>query len=1025
MIRKTCFFIFLTMILFSTYLFALEPVILTNSKEEYSLGRYLEILEDKGKKWSIQDVISPELSGNFVKSKRETPNFGYTNSAYWVRFKLKNDATGKEWLLEVGYPLLDRIELYIPAEDLTDQDNTGFVVKKTGDLLPFKERELKHQNFLFYLSVGSEKEQTLYLRIESEGSMQMPLTIRSSKNFTEKDHNERIALGLYYGIILAMLLYNLFLFFSLRDWNYLYYVLYIANYGFMQISLSGLAFEYLWPDLPWWNNRAIPFFIAFSILWVSKFSSSFLLAKVHTPRINKLFHVLIGLSGLVMIWSLIGDYTAATVVAGGLTMVFIPAAMSAGLISWRKGYRLAKYFVIAWSILMFGTSVYILNAFGILPNSLITANSMQIGSALEVILLSLALADRINIIRKEKEEAQALAIDNLHKADKLKDEFLANTSHELKTPLNGIIGIADSMIDGATGRITSAQKSRLAMILTSGNRLLYLVNDILDSSRLKHHDIFLQLKPVDLRQIAEMVIILSKPLLAGKSIRLENEIDEGLPPVQGDENRLQQIMHNLISNAIKFTDSGIVKVAAVTVDDHLEITVSDTGIGIPEDKLTGIFQSFRQADASISRVYGGTGLGLSITKQLIELHGGTIRAESSVGKGSQFIFTLPVSREQMEPASKARLGGVRDESAAEDQYAEPPVPITNQLAATDQRLLKILAVDDDPINLQVIVDYLSIKGYKADQVLSGREALKIVEQDHYDLILLDIMMPGMSGYEVCRKLRENHSANELPVIMLTAKDRVSDLVEGLDAGANDYLTKPISKGELLARVKTHLESASFFKELKRLNKNMDGLLKEFSRIAFKIHNSVKNKLESIRNFLIHSIRFHDNEEKLIENLLIANKLIGHCSNESKNILFIIANKKCSIKAIIEEFELQAELSLPGEQMSYSIHRDSLPEERILKAEVVQNLLDLYTELLNNIVKHSTATRVDITVRCENDQMSLLVKDNGVGFNYETEREKKGSYGLKMLEELNQEIGGSLSIDSQSELGTSVKIAVKI
>ncbi len=217
------------------------------------------------------------------------------------------------------------------------------------------------------------------------------------------------------------------------------------------------------------------------------------------------------------------------------------------------------------------------------------------------------------------------------------------------------------------------------------------------------------------------------------------------------------------------------------------------------------------------------GWDFSITKQLIELHGGTIRAQSTVGKGSQFIFTLPVSREQMESTSKARVAGVRDKAAVEVQYVEPPVPVAGQLTTPDQRSFKILAVDDDPINLQVVVDYLSLQGYKADQVLSGMEALKTVEQDHYDLILLDIMMPGMSGYEVCRKLRENHSANELPVIMLTVKDQVSDLVEGLYAGANDYLTKPISKGELLARVKTHLESASFFKELKRMNKNIDNI----------------------------------------------------------------------------------------------------------------------------------------------------------------------------------------------------------
>lgn len=160
-------------------------MILTDSRGEYPLSRYLEFLEDKEKKWSIQDVTSPKLAVNFVKSKQEIPNFGYTNSAYWVRFNLKNDSAGKEWLLELGYPLLDRIELYISSEGLNDRDTIEYIVKKAGDILPFKERELKHQNFLFYLSVGSEREQTLYLRIESEGSLQVPLTIWSSRNFIE------------------------------------------------------------------------------------------------------------------------------------------------------------------------------------------------------------------------------------------------------------------------------------------------------------------------------------------------------------------------------------------------------------------------------------------------------------------------------------------------------------------------------------------------------------------------------------------------------------------------------------------------------------------------------------------------------------------------------------------------------------------------------------------------------------------------------------------------------------------------
>ncbi len=269
----------------------------------------------------------------------------------------------------------------------------------------------------------------------------------------------------------------------------------------------------------------------------------------------------------------------------------------------------------------------------------------------------------------------------------------------------------------------------------------------------------------------------------------------------------------------------------------------------------------------------------------------------------------------------------------------------------------------------------------------------------------------------------HNPAAELPVVMLTAKDQPSDLLEGLDAGANDYLTKPVSKNELLARVRTHLENVTYYKELKLLNEKLDGLLKEFSRISFKIHNSLKNKLESIRNYVTDSLRFADRRERLIENLSIVDKLVNHCSNESKNILFVLTNKECTINSILEELKLQAELLFAGKTLNYTIETGNLPGERILPPEIVQSVLDLYAEVLNNIVKHSAATRVDVRVGYEKGRMSLLVKDDGVGFDYESEREKRGSYGLKMMEELNLEMNCSISIDSQRGSGTTVTITV--
>jgi PAS domain S-box-containing protein len=405
-----------------------------------------------------------------------------------------------------------------------------------------------------------------------------------------------------------------------------------------------------------------------------------------------------------------------------------------------------------------------------------------------------AEAERIQFTQTLEQQNTAL-----QRLDQLKDEFLANTSHELRTPLNGIIGITESLIDGAAGTLSPVQITNLAMVVSSGKRLHSLINDILDFAKLKNHDIELHRKSVDFRQITEVVLTLSRPLISGKALDLKNEIPEDFPGIDGDENRLQQIMYNLVGNAIKFTESGSVTVSATQKQNMAEVTVADTGIGIAPDKFEDIFKSFEQLDASVSRPSRGTGLGLSITKQLIELHGGTIRVESELGQGSRFIFMLSISSQPIEPGSElsTEITKVRDYSGLFPSESLPQVPITGEFT--------ILVVDDEPINLQVVANHLSVQNYTIVQATNGMEALAKIERGFIpDLVILDIMMPKMSGYEVCQKIRQRFPATEMPIIMLTAKEQVSDLVEGLSVGANDYLTKPISKHELIARIKTHL-----------------------------------------------------------------------------------------------------------------------------------------------------------------------------------------------------------------------------
>jgi two-component system sensor histidine kinase ChiS len=443
------------------------------------------------------------------------------------------------------------------------------------------------------------------------------------------------------------------------------------------------------------------------------------------------------------------------------------------------------------------------------------------------------LLSSLHDITDRKRAAQALeeALDDLKKVDKLKDEFLANTSHELRTPLNGIIGIAESLIEGATGPLSEQTKYNLEMIATSGHRLASLVNDILDFAKLRHQDLQLQHRAVDVYALTDIVLTLSEPLIAKKNVKLVNSISPGVHLVHADENRVQQILHNLIGNAVKFTEEGKIevlgKIVSTPEQNYLAITVSDTGIGIPEDKFNRIFESFEQADGSTARQYGGTGLGLSVSKQLVELHGGKIWVESDVDKGSRFSFTLPLSEEKRSLDSKRTRSKTREVANVRHETTSKPVdsPTTidpillpNAIAELASAIIEndygimslvgnfnILIVDDEPVNLQVLSNYLLLENYSITQAIDGIHALDIIETGQkFDLIILDVMMPKMSGYVVCQKLRERFPANELPIILLTAKNQVSDLVTGFDAGANDYLTKPFSKEELLTRVKVHL-----------------------------------------------------------------------------------------------------------------------------------------------------------------------------------------------------------------------------
>lgn len=462
-----------------------------------------------------------------------------------------------------------------------------------------------------------------------------------------------------------------------------------------------------------------------------------------------------------------------------------------------------------------------------------------------------------------------LLSERLLSLDKLKDEFLANTSHELRGPLHSIIGIAETLAEGVTGSLNRQQVSNLGLIVASGRRLFSLVNDLQDFSRLKHRDLVLQKKPVDIKQAVEVVLALYQPLVKGRLLLLCHEIADDLPLVDGDENRIQQILHNLIGNAVKFTESGQISVTAVVCENFMEIAVADTGIGIPPERLEDIFKSYEQLNEITSGNYGGTGLGLSITKHLVELHGGVIRAESEPGKGSRFSFTLPLCaiRTEANPELAVPVLFLEESSAALEQ----PAPKINS-----NNYLQIMLVDDDPVHLQMLANYLSLQGYPALSVSDGRRAIQLVEAEQkggFDLIIMDVMMPGLSGYETCRTLREKYTMVDLPILMLTSNDHPNDILAGFAAGANDYLVKPFDKREFLARVNALLTLKKAAKQEEMLRRAEIRALQSQIRPHFLFNalstistlcrvnaEKARELLGDLSNYLRSGFSFKDNEE---------------------------------------------------------------------------------------------------------------------------------------------------------------------
>ncbi len=791
------------------------PLVPKRDFSKIHLGHFLEILADPEGTWTLANVMQQPLAEQFVSARKMGLNFGHTDTIYWARLTLKNsDPQAQKWYLQYTNPQLDEITLFAPTSD-----GQTYQKKTVGNIHPISNRDVRHPLFTFRIEIPAEEEMTIYFRLNSNGKLLiMSMLLWSEQAFIDDGTTSHTKWYAHLGIFLMSSFCGVLLFLILRDRNYAYYALFTLFSSAVTVCQKGFDDLWLW-SIP--GDKGHYGFVLF-LTGVTVVYLLFIRSLLKLPRYFPLGDRIVkAFLALLTLWVLLIWIFPRPLHLQIITFFQIPTlllALGVSIIRCRQQYQPAFFVAGGAGVMLIASLIIKLITAGLLGNKAWIDTSIAVGRLTEMLLLLMALASAYRSVLREKEEAQTQAtqlkeriVKELKHADQMKDEFLANVSHELRTPLHGIMGLCSNALDSMPQLRDSTLGHNLELIFNSTLRLAHLVDDLLDFSKIKNDELQLHLQKIELQSAIRLSQQLCQPLIGDKPIRLQSTLPEEPIWVQADENRLQQILLNLLGNAIKFTHQGAIEIHVISKEKEAEIRVKDTGIGIASERQEQIFQSFFQVEGSSSREYGGVGLGLAITRQLVELLRGELNLESELNQGSTFIFTLPLyEASAAELSSEIQQTVQLSTSTLSSELVSKYEPLTDFERAglprkNGENAPLILVVDDELLNVKVLRDILEKNKFRVESASDGELALEMIRKQMPELVLLDVMMPRLNGYETCQQIRQMYSEAELPVIMQTAKGHRDDHIEGLRAGANDYLIKPFQSEELLARVGSQLQ----------------------------------------------------------------------------------------------------------------------------------------------------------------------------------------------------------------------------
>ncbi|WP_246079572.1 ATP-binding protein [Paenibacillus piri] len=608
-------------------------------------------------------------------------------------------------------------------------------------------------------------------------------------------------------------------------------------------------------------------------------------------------------------------------------------------------------------------------------------------------------------------ETEQLA-EKLQETNKQKDEFLANTSHELRNPLHGILNISQAVLEREKHSLNAKSVKDLEMAITVGRRMSFMLNDLLDMMRLRQSSIRLQLRSLSIQTIVTGIIDMLRFMTEGKSIRLTNLVPGNFPPVTADENRLIQIVFNLLHNAVKYTNEGEVSIRAEVKDGQAIIVTTDTGIGMDELTMRRVFEPYEQASPDTTATGGGFGLGLSICKQLVELHGGTLQVDSAPGQGSSFAFTLQLSDcadPQLETDAYTAASAAYTEAAltASSDRLDPAYDLQS-VFVTDRP--RIMAVDDDPMNLTVLENILSLERYDVTVVTNAKDALSMLDLKDWDLIISDAMMPHMSGYELTRAIRSRFSTLELPILLLTARSQPEDIENGFLSGANDYVTKPVDAMELRSRVRSLTEMKKSARDRLRMEAAwlqaqiqphfLFNTLNTVAALSELDTNRMRKLLEVFGSFLRDKYSFH-NADELVP--------LEYELDLVRAYLYIEKERFEDKLRVVWEVDERVELQIPP----------------LTIQPLVENAIK------HGILKRAQGGSIHIRTSAFENKIEISIADDGVGMSeeqlgqiFDARLNKSPGIGLLNTDlRLKRLYGKGLVISSRPDQGTTVSFII--